>query len=200
MWETINLLISDGGIWVIFILMFINGLVSTIPSEAVLFFAGIFSKISGQNFFLILLIAALGNLFGTCILYFIGRTIGYNWIFRIKLIKKFVHKETLDNAAKKFRKDGAHWVGIFRCLPHVRSIISLPAGMIKMPFHLFLIYSFIGMFLWAIFWQGIGYYVGVAFFDFKVYISLFFIAFLIIFLFLFKKRIDGFLQKEKIKD
>ncbi len=156
-------LINNMGIFVLFILMAINGSIGIIPSEAILFMAGIYAYASDYNLIHTIASATFGNLFGAIILYILGRLFGYDWILRINLARRFIDKKSLDDMAKKFRIDGAHWVGIFRCIPIVRSIVSIPAGMIKMPFWIFFFYSTIGIIIWSILWQFLGYFLGISF-------------------------------------
>ncbi len=195
MLESLNGIFMQGSPLLLFVLMFLNGLISIIPSEAVLFVGGVYSSANNNSFFYILFLVVFGNLLGTYILYLIGRAIGYKWLFKIKFVNKFLEEKTLDKMAKKFQREGAYWVGIFRCLPHVKSIISLPAGMIKMPHKFFLIYSFIGITFWALVWHLLGYYFGENFLKYDLYISLILVLFLAATLLVFGKMIKRYFEK-----
>jgi len=186
-----DLLIHEMGIIVLFILMAINGSIGIVPSEAVLFMGGVYAYASNYNLIHTLSSSVFGNLIGAFILYFIGRSFGYNWLIKIKYVGKFITKKELDDIAKKFRIDGAHWVGIFRCIPMVRSIVSIPAGMIKMPFWIFFFYSTIGIIIWSILWQSLGYFLGISFIWLNDYIIWAMIILTILTFFLIKKHKKG---------
>jgi membrane protein DedA with SNARE-associated domain len=66
----------------------------------------------------------------------------------------------LDKADNWFRRYGGWSVFISRLLPAVRTFISLPAGIAKMPFIKFCIYSFIGAFIWSVALAYGGYLIG----------------------------------------
>lgn len=207
MLEFVNFFIENYGAIAIFILMFFNGLIGMPPSELILSLAGIIAYVSGINFFYILLIGTIGNVIGTYIVYFVGTWIGYQWLldFRTKLISKNKYKllvklipdeNTFIFLTEKFKANDAKWIGIFRCVPVIRSIISLPAGMIKMPHRIYATYTFSGMFVWAILWQSLGYYFGhsLKFESYKSIVYLILLLILIILLFIFKNKMKHYLQ------
>lgn len=195
MQEIIEQLIMNWGLLALFVLMVINGSIGIIPSEVVLFLAGIFAYVSPEyNLIHTIMVATIGNLIGAYILYFLGRAFGYDWLLKIKFVRKFVDKRTLDAIARKYRKDGAHWVGIFRCMPVIRSIVSVPAGMIKMPFWIFFVYSGIGMLVWSVFWQLLGYFLGIGFMWLNDYIMWAMIILSFIALFYFKTVFNYYLK------
>jgi membrane protein DedA with SNARE-associated domain len=205
--ELITFFIENYGTLAIFFLMFFNGLIGMPPSELILSLAGIIAYTSGINFFYILLMGTIGNVIGTYIVYFIGSWIGYQWLIdfrsrlllknKSKLIVKLIPNEsTFIFLTTKFNNNEAKWIGIFRCVPVIRSIISLPAGMIKMPHHIFASYTFSGMFIWALLWQTLGYYFGhsLKFESYKSIISLSLILILVILLFIFKNKMKHYVQ------
>jgi len=186
MLESINNLILTKGLWALFILMITNGMVSLPPSTIVLFLAGVYANVFQYNFYYVLAIVVVGNVIGSYSLFLVGRYFGYEWIFRTKYLSKFIQKEKIHKLAKKFRKEGAHWVAIFKCISGTRAIVSIPAGMIKMPHLVFLGYATLGSLIWALFWQSLGYYIGMSFLQYKLYISLTLLLLLVITLFVFR--------------
>jgi membrane protein DedA with SNARE-associated domain len=192
-------LISNYGLIALFLLLFINGFASFFPSELSLFLAGILSFTTDKSFLFVLIVVVLGNLIGTYILYLLGRLFGYNWLLRIKYFSKLTNKDTLFKISEKFKKEGAYWVCIFRCFPVVRSIVSLPAGMIKMPHLVFLVYSTIGITIWALFWMGLGYFFGLNFLIYKGYITLILLILLVILIYFFKRKISTYLNEKNLK-
>ena len=165
-------LVLQYGLLAIFILMVSNGFFSAPPSELILTLAGLLALGAEYSLLETLLVAIAGNLAGTYILFWIGRRVGYRWLIATKirisdgnLIERLIgglipEERMLIILEDKLRTGGAIWVCILRCLPFVRSIISLPAGMAQMRTIVFLVYSIIGISVWAILWQGYGYVLG----------------------------------------
>lgn len=170
--ESIDFYLQTYGILAIGLFMYSNGLFSTPPSEATLAFGGILAA-SGQNSLLtVTAIAVSSNLAGALTLYGIGATVGTSWLdrFRNWLIRKHIPlrivnslvppQRVIDELKDTLANRGRIWIGVFRCLPMVRSIVSLPAGMTRMPLLSFISFSTIGMTVWALLWEGAGYWLG----------------------------------------
>ncbi len=173
MQDLILSLINSYGIYAIFFLMISNGFASTPPSEAVYGFAGVLAYYGHINLYYVLLFGVAGNLTGTLLLYLVGVKIGCEWLLNLKIrlasLNKIFQKISSWLPNRKFiyrfeklftTKNGFIYVGVFRCFPLIRSIVSLPAGMVKMPIHKFLIYSFIGCAIWGFLWLELGYFLG----------------------------------------
>lgn len=116
-----------------FLLMLIENLFPPIPSEVILLFSGFLVNKLSLNIVLMILVASLGALLGAIILYFIGDKIKF---------------KNLDKAQEFFSKYGIKTVFLGRFIPIFRSVISIPAGMFKINFRLFLIYTFLGSIIW----------------------------------------------------
>jgi membrane protein DedA with SNARE-associated domain len=107
-----------------------------------------------------MLFAAMGSMAGAYILYYVGYAFGRErtrWIF-----EKFPLLELKD--FERSEKVFARWGGIAvlagRCLPLVRSAISVPAGIEKMPFWKFTGYTLVGSVIWNGIWVGLGFAFG----------------------------------------
>ena len=150
-----------GGV-AVFVFMVSNGVISTPPSELVLSFAGSLTINRDMYFFIMLVGVVLCNYIGTAILYLLGRYKGKMWYDKIRGKKifcklRFVDQiiPTSDRLIKFFNNQ--EWL-IFACrfLPFIRSIISVPAGIAKMNFLKFTIYSLIGITIWSFAWLWAG--------------------------------------------
>ena len=112
------------------------------------------------------LCGALGNLIGSTIAYGVG------WRWGRPLVDKYgkwiliTHKD-VDRAEELFRKHGEITTFVSRLLPVVRTFISLPAGIARMPYWTFAIYTFAGAFLWCIPLTWFGYHLGPQWEDFR---------------------------------
>jgi membrane protein DedA with SNARE-associated domain len=170
--DSLDVYLQTYGILAVGVFMYSNGIISTPPSEATLAFGGILAAAGHHSLLTVTAIAVLSNLAGALTLYSIGATVGTSWLtgFRGWLIRKhmpltFVNwfvppQEVIDELKNTLANRGKIWIAVFRCLPMVRSIVSLPAGMTRMPLLSFISFSTIGMTVWAMLWEGAGYWLG----------------------------------------
>ncbi len=152
-------LISKSGYLGLFFLMTGESALLPIPSEIVLPFAG-FLVYSGQmTFFSAIVIAILGQLFGSIISYSIGHYGGRPAILKYGEYLHLSEKKfaRVDNWFKKY---GSATIFFGRLLPVVRTVISFPAGIAKMNFRKFLFYSILGIIPWTIIFIYFGYILG----------------------------------------
>lgn len=127
-----------------------------LPSEAIMPTAGILVNEGKMDLHLSALAGAVGCVLGSIPSYFLGLYGGRP--FLQKYGKWFLLKEKdLDTADKWVQKYGDITFFICRMLPVVRTFISFPAGVLKAPLGMFLLYTFIGSLIWCYFltWVGI---------------------------------------------
>jgi membrane protein DedA with SNARE-associated domain len=128
-----------------------------VPSEVIMPFAG--GLIATRHLFNIHLLAltgALGNLAGSAAAYVVGAWGGRPFIYKYgKYV--LIRQRDIDSADKWFAKYGQATVFFSRMLPIIRTFISLPAGIARMPFGLFCIYTFVGALPWCylLAWLGL---------------------------------------------
>jgi membrane protein DedA with SNARE-associated domain len=142
------------------LLVALENLVPPIPSEIVLSMAGYLAAGGRVNLVLVLLAATAGSVAGAVALYGLGRTLGEQrlrrWLDRIPL----VDASDLDRADRWFERHAKSAVLFGRCVPVVRSLISVPAGAERMPLGQFLVFTALGSGVWnALFVVG-GYLLG----------------------------------------
>ena len=195
-------LILDYGVLAAILLMIVNGVVSAPPSELILTLVGILFVDSFIEVLFYSGIVSVGNLLGAYILYLVGKLWGMRFISWLKKAcsssssrmlnwfgSKLPGNRSLLEYRNIFRDGGCKWVLIFRCLPVVRSIISLPAGAAMQPVSKFLVYSYVGMVIWAIFWISIGYVLKESWIRYQLEIFIPFSVALIIVLLIIYKRL-----------
>jgi membrane protein DedA with SNARE-associated domain len=131
--------------------MLLEAVFPPIPSELIIPFAG-FAAGQGQlNFVGVVLAATAGSLIGMLPWYFAGRLFG---LTRVKwLADKFgrwfaFNADEIDYAASVFARWGKPIVLVGRLFPIIRTLISVPAGLAKMNFAAFALFSAIGMLAW----------------------------------------------------
>lgn len=154
--EWVIKIISDTGYLGVITLMAIESACIPVPSEVIMPFAG-FLTVSGKlSLFLVIIWGAVGNLIGSIVAYAVGAFGGRPFIEKYGRYV-LLGKDELDKSQRFFTKYGSASVFFSRLLPIVRTFISLPAGIARMPFFKFCVYTFIGSF----FWSGLLAYIGV---------------------------------------
>lgn len=145
------------------LLMFLDNVFPPIPSEVIMPSAG-FTAAQGQLSLIGVIVAgSLGSLIAAATLYWIGRKISHDALFRwVNQYGKYLFIKTDDvkKALDWFEKYGHRVVFFGRMIPAVRSLISIPAGMSHMPFWKFMTYSMLGTVIWTTFLATVGYYFG----------------------------------------
>ncbi len=142
-------IISDLSYLGIYLGMVIESASIPLPSEVIMGFAGYLVYKGEMNIWLAALAGAVGNISGSTIMYFIGLKGGRPFLEKHK---KFFHisDKKLELADKWFAKWGDELVFAAQLMPGVRTFISFPAGMLKVNFKKFIIYTFIGAFIWCL--------------------------------------------------
>jgi membrane protein DedA with SNARE-associated domain len=140
--------ISWGGYWGIVILMAIESACIPLPSEIIMPFGGYLVSTGELNLYWVATAGAIGCNLGSIPAYELGKYGGRAAIIRWG---KYVLLDTydLDLAERFFARFGSMAVLIGRLLPVVRSFIAFPAGIARMPYGKFHIYTFIGSWPWC---------------------------------------------------
>jgi membrane protein DedA with SNARE-associated domain len=151
--------ISGGGYLGVTGLMAIESACIPLPSEIIMPFAGYLVSLGRFNLIGAATAGAIGCNIGSTIAYLVaaygGRAAFERW-GRYVLIR---HEE-LDRAEQFFARYGAATVFVGRLLPVVRTFISFPAGLARMPMLKFQIYSFIGSWPWCLALAYVGMVLG----------------------------------------
>lgn len=134
-----------------------------LPSEIIMPFAGYLVSQGIFNLWVTALAGAIGCLLGSMIAYGLGYYGGETVVRNI--IRKYgkyflVFEYELDEAEVWFRKYGEVIAFSSRLLPVIRTFISLPAGISKMNFKKFCLYTFVGSFLWSLLLAWVGQKMG----------------------------------------
>lgn len=133
-----------------------------IPSEAVLPGAGFLAYDGRMNFWWAWALATLGALVGAWIWYWIGAAIGRTRTRALVGKVPLMDTDDFDKAEAFFLKWGGAAVFFGRCVPLVRSFISIPAGIERMGFLRFTLYTLAGSGIWNGIWIGLGFAFGPA--------------------------------------
>ncbi|MBI2626007.1 MAG: DedA family protein [Candidatus Nealsonbacteria bacterium] len=140
--------VSASGYLGIFVLMALESALIPIPSEIIMPFSGFLVWEEKFSFLAVVLWGTFGNLAGSIAAYILGYYGGRPLIEKYGKFILISHHE-LDMADKWFLKYGGISVFFSRMLPAVRTFISLPAGIAKMPFKKFCLYTTLGSLPWS---------------------------------------------------
>jgi membrane protein DedA with SNARE-associated domain len=155
----------------IFVLMLLESACIPIPSEATMLFAGFNVSEGNMTLFGITAAGVLGNLVGSWVAYAVG------YYGRIELLdrNRFIHvnRRHLEWADGWFERHGAATVFFTRMLPIIRTFISLPAGVARMPLGKFTAYTVAGCIPWVLMLGVIGREVGDRWEEWKDYLHYF---------------------------
>ncbi|NKY99814.1 DedA family protein [Nocardiopsis alborubida] len=142
--------------------LFIETFFPPMPSEAVLPGAGFLAYAGHMNVWLAILWATIGCLVGAWGFYAIGALLGRDRTAWLVEKTPLLEIEDFYKAERFFTRFGGLAVLLGRCVPLVRSFISVPAGIERMPLFKFSLYTVIGSAVWNTIWIGLGYVFGPA--------------------------------------
>ena len=161
--STLQIIFDEFGWLGVFGLMVFENATGITPSEIILAFAGwmlierhgisaAFIPIAG-------IYAGLGSAVGASITYWVARLGGRPMID--KFIKLFhINPNYIIKVEEQVSKWGAGIVMFGRVIPGVRTLVSIPAGLVKIPFPKFFLATFIGAYFWCTLLIGAGYVLG----------------------------------------
>ena len=152
-------IVHVGGYPVVFALIMLESTLVPIPSELVMPFAGYMAWKGEFSLPVILVINSVGALVGSGICYWIGVVGGTP--FLVKYGKYFlVRQHEIERTEAFFARHGKKTILIGRFLPVIRHVISVPAGIARMPLPGFFLQTFLGATIWGGVLILLGYYVG----------------------------------------
>jgi membrane protein DedA with SNARE-associated domain len=142
----------------VFVAMTIESAMIPLPSELILPFAGFLvsdpsrlEPLTGGpwSFWVVVVVATIGNTTGSLIAYAIGAWGGRPFLERWGRLL-LIRPHEIEVGERFFRRWGAPTVFVGRLLPVVRTFISFPAGVVRMPIRTFVVYSTLGALPWSV--------------------------------------------------
>lgn len=145
------------------LLMFLENLFPPIPSELIMPLAG-FTIAQGKMTFLGAVISGVvGTMLGALPWYYLGALLGAKRLYQLAdQYGKWLGLggSDIQRASEWFERHGGKAVFFCRLVPGVRTLISIPAGINKMPLLPFLVYSTVGTTLWVVLLTYAGFLLG----------------------------------------
>ena len=117
------------------LLILLENLIPPIPSEVVLPLAGFRSSTGDLDVLAVWFAATLGAVVWALVLYGLGAGLGYDRLYRLAGHRWFVlaGQSDIDRGHALFERHGGKVVLLARCVPFLRSVVSIPAGVLGMP-------------------------------------------------------------------
>jgi membrane protein DedA with SNARE-associated domain len=156
-------IVNTGGYVGIVGLTFLENLFPPIPSELILPVAGFLVRNGELGFVWVVVAATIGSVMGALVLYWLGYVLGED---RLRtFVRRYGHWLALDDAGLDeakcwFDRYGAMAVLFGRLVPSLRSVISVPAGLARMPLGPFVLYTTFGSAVWNALLVGGGWLLG----------------------------------------
>ena len=141
------------------LLMLAETVFPPIPSEAVLPLAGYLVERGEFAYVAVLLASTAGSVLGAMVLYEAARRGGRPFAERFLRFAQ-LERVKLEEAERWFARRGALIVLLGRCVPGMRSLVSLPAGLLRMPRWEYLLFTLLGSRVWNAVLVGAGYALG----------------------------------------
>lgn len=151
--------VTSAGYLGIFAAMVAETVFPPIPSEIVLPLAGFEVARGNLNFIATVLAATTGSLVGAWILFALGRYGGRPAVLSWRRVLR-VGEGDLARVERWFDKWGNWVVFLGRMIPLSRSIVSIPAGLVRMPWARFSLLTALGSLIWNVLLAGAGYQLG----------------------------------------
>lgn len=164
--SSISYYFSQYGLIAIFVIVLLEYMnLPGFPAGIIMPLAGIFAANGRINFLIALLVSVAAGLIGSLILYFIGLKGGE--LFLKAYLKKFPkHKDAIDRNIALLQKKGSVGIFVAKLIPMIRTLISIPAGVMKMNLMKYCISSTLGILVWNLIFVGAGYLLGDAVFGY----------------------------------
>ena len=168
--EFILNLIDNYGYLGMFFAMILEAVIIIIPSEAILATSGILAGRGIFSFWGAFFTGLLGSVFCAVVIYFMGYFGGQTFIKKYGKYF-FMKEEDIEKSDSWFNKYGLWGALIGRNFPIIRTLISLPIGIMHLSFIKFVIYTTIGSIPWTLLFVYLGYSLGNNWVIINTYIS-----------------------------
>ena len=152
-------LVGSLGYMGIMIMMFLESTFFPFPSEVAMIPAGYLSAKGEMNIFVAIFVGTLGSLLGALFNYYLAKKYGRRGVLAFGKYFFFT-EEKLEKMENFFVKHGSFSTFVSRLIPGVRQLVSLPAGLSKMPLNKFMLYTTLGAGLWSTVLALLGYFLG----------------------------------------
>lgn len=163
--DSIAAIAPTWGFVLVFAFMAVESSFIPFPSEVVMIPAGFFAARGAFGFAAIpallvaIVVGVLGSILGAYVNYFLALKLGKPFLTRYGKWF-FIKPEALDRSCDLFNRYGAATTFVCRLVPVIRQLISIPAGIARMPFGSFTLFTALGAGIWSAILALVGYSIG----------------------------------------
>lgn len=156
-------------------LIAVENIFPPIPSEVILTFGGFMTTYTRLTVPGVVIFSTLGSTIGALVLYRVGMALTPEKLEKLTNGKLFhllgFEKEDVEETIGWFEKKGKKAILFGRCIPIIRSLVSVPAGMAEIELPLFLVYTVIGSTVWNVILVSLGAALGASWETVLVYLD-----------------------------
>lgn len=158
--QQINTFLMQYGAIAIFVIVFLEYLsLPGFPAGIIMPAAGIWAAQGGMSFFFVMVVSVAAGLCGSWCLYALGRFGGF--LFLEKFMNRFPKQRPgIERMLEKVRTKGFMGVFVAKLIPAVRTLVSIPAGVVGMEVVGYTLFSLLGIVIWNGVFIGAGYLLG----------------------------------------
>uniref|UniRef100_UPI004056D3BB DedA family protein n=1 Tax=Acetatifactor sp. TaxID=1872090 RepID=UPI004056D3BB len=158
--EVITFYFTNYGTIAIFVIVLLEYLnLPGFPAGVIMPLSGAMAANGGINFLFVMVITVAAGLTGSLILYSLGRIGGRT--FLNAYTKRFPkQKEALEKNLSWVDQKGSVGVFLAKLIPMIRTIVSIPAGVVRMNLTKYIVSSTLGIIVWNLVFVGAGYLLG----------------------------------------
>lgn len=158
--STLTLYFTKYGAVAIFVIVFLEYLnLPGFPAGIIMPLSRVMASKGNIGFFWVMVITVAAGLSGSLLLYALGRKGGE--VFLNAYIRRFPkQEETLQRNMEWVRRKGCIGVFLGKLIPMIRTLVSIPAGIVRMNLGKYIAASVVGIFLWNLVFVGAGYLLG----------------------------------------
>lgn len=138
----------------------LENLFPPLPSEAILPLAGFTAAKGDLSLTAVLIWTTVGSVVGAVALYAVGAMLGEERMMRLAAKLPLIKLSDIEKTQAWFARHGRKTVFFGRMIPIFRSLISIPAGVTRMPMATFLLFTTLGSAIWNTVFVLAGYYLG----------------------------------------
>lgn len=174
MFDLITSWLAAWGSFGVAALMLLENIFPPIPSELIMPFAGYLAASGKLGFVSVIVAGTIGSVAGAWLWYWVGARTSEERlrVFIVKYGTWLTISETdLDRSLAWFKRHGGAVVFFGRMIPGVRTLISVPAGLTRMPLVPFFLYTTLGSFIWTTALTTTGYLLQARFKDVEVWLN-----------------------------
>jgi membrane protein DedA with SNARE-associated domain len=152
--------VSDYGYVAVFLLVFLQemGIPNPVPNELILLFAGALTSIGGLSVWMMFLVAVAADVIGTTLLFTVFYFFEHYIMERIKKWEKINQK--LETIKAKLIKHDKFGIFLGRLMPYVRGYVSVAAGILNMPYRVFVPIVALSAAIWSGGYVVLGHFLG----------------------------------------